>query len=57
MAIKDAIVLAEMVAKSSADRDWANALKQYESEMTDRAGKSVIRSRESTFLHQGIFEK
>lgn len=57
MAIKDAIVLAETLAQSSADQDWVDVLKQYESEMSDRAGKSVIKSRESTFIQRGIFDK
>ena len=57
MAIKDAIVLAETFAQSTADQDSADVLKQYESEMCGRAGKSVIRSRETTFMHQGIFDK
>ncbi|KAJ5109038.1 hypothetical protein N7456_005713 [Penicillium angulare] len=51
MAIKDAIVLAEMLAQSRAEQDWEDVLKKYEGEMSDRAGKSVIRSRESTFKY------
>lgn len=54
MAIKDAIVLAENLVEGG---DLADVFKKYESEMSERAGQSVVRSRESTFLHQGIFNK
>ncbi|KAJ5688796.1 hypothetical protein N7462_003188 [Penicillium macrosclerotiorum] len=57
MAIKDAIVLAETLAQTTTFHDTADILKQYESEMSERAGKSVITSRENTFMHKCIFNK
>ena len=57
MAIKDAIQLSETLTQIMDDDEMIELLKQYEKEMADRAGKSVVRSRDSTFIHPGIFKK
>lgn len=57
MAIKDAVVLADMVTQRCDLQNLADQMKLYEAEMSERSERSVIRSRESTFMSQNIFRK